>query len=143
MDSHSSIPHPARMARSSDPLSKLREIIFAFPETKEKISHGSATFWGGRKTFASFHDNHHGDGRVALWLKLPPGGQEELVEAQPERFFVPPYVGPSGWVGVRLDDNERRRVKAGLEGTGWHEILAYQPRHRLRRQGFKLVFERN
>ena len=42
-----------------------------------------------------------------------------------------------------LDDNERRRVKAGLEGTGWHELLAYQPRHRLRRQGFKLVFERN
>ncbi len=87
----------------SDRLEKLREIIFSFPETKEKISHGSPTFWGGKKTFASFHDNHHGDGRVSLWLKLPPGAQEELVEAQPKRFFVPPYVGPSGWVGVLLE----------------------------------------
>lgn len=122
MDSHSSIPHPARMARSSDPLSKLREIIFSFPETKEKISHGSPTFWGGRKTFASFHDNHHGDGRVALWLKLPPGGQEELVEAQPERFFVPPYVGPSGWVGVRLDGKVNWGLVAGLLEDGYRSV---------------------
>jgi len=91
------------MAKRRQPLDKLRELVFALPDTSEKLSHGAPTFWGGKKTFASFHDNHHGDGRVALWLKLPPGAQQTLVEAQPETFFVPPYVGPSGWVGVKLD----------------------------------------
>ena len=86
-----------------DPLEKLREIIGAWPETSEKLSHGSPTFWGGKKTFASFHVNHHGDGRVAVWFKAPEGAQEALVEGRPDLFFVPPYVGPSGWVGLRLD----------------------------------------
>lgn len=81
----------------------LREIIFALPETSEKISHGAPTFWGGKKTFANFHDNHHGDGRLAVWFKAPPGAQAALVEAEPERFYVPPYMGPSGWVGLRLE----------------------------------------
>jgi hypothetical protein len=91
------------MAKPEDPLSMLREIIFALPETSEKISHGAPTFWGGKKTFANFHDNHHGDGRLAVWFKAPPGAQAALVEAEPERFYVPPYMGPSGWVGLRLE----------------------------------------
>lgn len=91
------------MTKRPDPLERLREIIGALPETSEKISHGSPTFWGGKKTFCSFHLNHHGDGRIAAWVKAPPGAQAALVEAAPDRFFVPPYVGPSGWVGVRLE----------------------------------------
>jgi hypothetical protein len=110
------------MARRDDPLEKLREIILAFPETLEKISHGSPTFWGGKKTFASFHDNHHGDGRVALWLKLPPGAQEELVEAQPKLFFVPPYVGPSGWVGVLLEGKVDWGLIASLLEDGYRSV---------------------
>lgn len=86
-----------------DPLSKLRAIIAEWPETSEKLSHGSPTFWGGKKTFCSFHLDHHGDGRVAIWFKAPEGAQAALVEAAPDRFFVPPYVGPSGWVGLRVD----------------------------------------
>jgi hypothetical protein len=89
---------------SIDPLEKLREWISALPETSEKLSHGSPTFWGGKKTFASFHLDHHGDGRTAIWCKMPPDAQEMLVAANPRRFFVPPYVGPSGWVGIDLDD---------------------------------------
>lgn len=91
------------MPNPEDALSKLREIIFALPETSEKLSHGAPTFWGGKKTFANFHDSHHGDGRVAVWFKAPPGAQAALVEAEPERFFVPPYMGPSGWVGLWLE----------------------------------------
>jgi hypothetical protein len=87
----------------TDPLKKLRALIAELPETSERLSHGAPTFWGGKKTFASFHANHHGDGRIALWCKQPDGVQETLVEADPETFFVPPYVGPSGWLGVRLD----------------------------------------
>jgi predicted DNA-binding protein (MmcQ/YjbR family) len=53
--------------------------------------------------FAMFMDDHHGDGRLALWLNALPGDQATLVESDPELFFVPPYMGPSGWVGLRLD----------------------------------------
>ena len=86
-----------------DPLGKLREVIGEWPETEERISHGSPTFWGGKKTFASFHVDHHGDGRVAVWCKATHDSQEGLVALDPETFFVPPYVGPSGWIGIRLD----------------------------------------
>jgi len=112
------------MARPRDPLARLREIIAALPETAERISHGAPTWWGGKRTFATFALNHHGDGRVALWCKLPPGAQEALVEADPERFFVPPYVGPSGWVGIRLDRRPDWGVVAGLLEEGWRTVAS-------------------
>jgi hypothetical protein len=56
-----------------------------------------------KKIFAYYAYDHHGDGRVALWSKAPPGEQSQLVGEDPERYFVPPYVGPKGWVGLRLD----------------------------------------
>ena len=55
------------------------------------------------KLFCHFRDNHHGAGRIAIWCKAAPGDQELLVESRPKLFFVPPYVGPSGWVGMVLD----------------------------------------
>ena len=91
------------MPRSRNPLARLRKLISAWPETAERLSHGAPTWWGGKKTFATFAKNHHGDGRVAVWCKSTFEQQAELVEADPEIFFVPPYVGPSGWVGIRLD----------------------------------------
>jgi predicted DNA-binding protein (MmcQ/YjbR family) len=48
-------------------------------------------------------DSHHGGGRPAVWCKAGPGNQALMIRAAPQRFFVPPYVGPSGWVGVWLD----------------------------------------
>ena len=117
------------MARRSDPLSRLREIILAWPETSERISHGAPTFWGGKKTFASFHDNHHGDGRVALWCKLPVGAQASLVESDPDVYFVPPYVGPSGWVGIRLDRPVDWGTVAGLLEEGYRSVA---PRRAIR-----------
>lgn len=113
-----------KMAKPRDPLARLREIIAALPETAERISHGAPTWWGGKRTFATFALNHHGDGRVALWCKLPPGAQEALVEADPERFFVPPYVGPSGWVGIRLDRRPDWGVVAGLLEEGWRTVAS-------------------
>ncbi len=91
------------MARARNPLDRLRKIIGAWPETDERLSHGAPTFWGGKRTFASFHVDHHGDGRVAVWCKALAEFQQDLVDTDPEIFFVPPYVGPSGWVGIRLD----------------------------------------
>jgi hypothetical protein len=56
-----------------------------------------------KKTFAYFTDDEHGDGRLAMHVKAPPGEQAALVDADPERFFVPKYIGYRGWVGLRLD----------------------------------------
>jgi len=110
------------MAVARDPLARVRKLVAALPETSERLSHGAPTFWGGKRTFASFAANHHGDGRVALWCKLPPGAQEALVEADAELFFVPPYVGPSGWVGIRLDREVDWGVVAGLLEEGWRMV---------------------
>ena len=85
-------------------LGKVRAICLALPETTERPSHGAPTwFVRDKKTFVMFHDDHHGDGRLAIWCAAPPGVQELLVEEEPRRFFRPPYVGHRGWLGVRLD----------------------------------------
>lgn len=86
-----------------DLLEKTRSIIMAWPETSEKISHGHPTWWGGKKTFASFHDGHHQRSELSLWIKSDPMVRDDLVQARPDVLFVPPYVGPAGWIGVRLD----------------------------------------
>jgi hypothetical protein len=81
----------------------VRDVCLWLPETEEFLSHGSPNFRVRGKTFATYVVNHHGDGRVALWLNAAPGAQESWVGADPDRFFVPPYVGGRGWLGVRLD----------------------------------------
>ncbi len=85
-------------------LAAVREICLALPETSERPSHGAPTFFVQEKrSFATVWDNHHGDGRFALICAAPAGLQAALVETAPERFYVPPYVGHRGWIGVRLD----------------------------------------
>ena len=86
------------------PLARLREICLALPGTSEKVSHGEPTFWVGPRMFATFDNHHHGAPHVGVWLAMPLGAQEALVYQDPKRFFVPPYVGVRGWVGVRLDN---------------------------------------
>jgi hypothetical protein len=83
-------------------LARVRKLCLALPEATEKLSHGSPT-WFVKKTFVMYLDDHHGDGRLALWCAAAPGVQAELVDQEPDRFFVPPYVGGRGWIGVRLD----------------------------------------
>ena len=84
-----------------DPLPRLRALCLALPEVTERVSHGEPT-WFVRRAFVSYAERHHDD-RVAFWCAAPAGAQEELVAAEPERFFRPPYVGGRGWLGVRLD----------------------------------------
>lgn len=103
-------------------LTLLRAIIEALPETSEKLSHGAPTWWGGRKTFATFHDGHYDEGRRSVWIKAEDGVQGELIDADPDTFFRPKYVGPSGWVGVRLEgDVDWDRVGMLLE-DGWRLV---------------------
>ena len=81
----------------------VREVCLWLPEAEEFLSHGSPNFRVRGKTFAAYVINHHGDGRIALWLNAPAGAQELYVNEEPKHFFVPPYVGPRGWLGVHLD----------------------------------------
>ena len=86
------------------PLARVRTISLSLPETTERLSHGAPSFFiRGKIGFVNYMDNHHGDGRVALWCACPPGMRDGLVKAEPEQYFVPPYVGFRGWIGVRLD----------------------------------------
>jgi hypothetical protein len=93
------------MAKTAVPFERLRSIALALPETWEKTSHGEPTFWVAKKMFATFASgaNHHGGGRDAVWCKSTHMTQSLLVGRSPDRYFVPPYVGPSGWVGIYLD----------------------------------------
>ena len=96
---------PARGgARSGRILARLRTLCLALPEAVEKPSHGEPTWFAGKgKVFATFDDHHHGAEHASVWLPLPFGAQEALIARDPARFFRPPYVGASGWVGVVLD----------------------------------------
>ena len=82
-------------------LTRLRKLCLALPEATEKEAWGSPTFRVRDKLFAHYLNDHHGDGRVALWCKAPVGDQDVLVESDPEVFFVPPYVGHKGWISMR------------------------------------------
>lgn len=95
------------------PLTRLRRLCLALPEAHEVEAWGEPTFRVRNKLFAIYADasDHHGGGRSAVWCKAAPGNQALMVKAAPDRFFVPPYVGPSGWVGVYLD-----------AGTDWDEL---------------------
>lgn len=91
-------------ATAEGALAEVRRICLALPEVTERPSHGSPAFFvRDKKTLAMFLDDHHDDGRLAIWCPAPPGVQEQLVEQEPERFFRPPYVGGRGWLGVCLD----------------------------------------
>ena len=83
-------------------LKRVQRICHALPETTERLSHGEPTFFVGKKVFAMFSNNHHNDGHVAVVAPAPPGVQAMLIEASPEKFYKPPYVGGAGWIGIEL-----------------------------------------
>ncbi len=91
----------------------VRNACLWLPEAEEFLAHGAPNFRVRGKTFAMYAVNHHGDGRVALWLNALPGSQEHHARAAPAHFFVPPYVGPRGWLGVVLD-----------QGISWKQVAA-------------------
>lgn len=104
--------------RTEDLLAGLRSACLALPEATERLSHGApAWFVRGKRTFVMFADCHHGSEHVAFWAAAPPGVAGELAAAEPARFFVPPYVGHRGWLGMRLD-------LAGDDAVDWAEVAA-------------------
>ena len=104
-------------------LARLREIGLALPETSERLSHGAPTFFvREKKAFLMVLTDHHGDGRFAIWCAAGAGVQALLVEADPDKFFVPPYVGHRGWLGVRLDRGLDWNELAGIVEDAYAEV---------------------
>jgi hypothetical protein len=103
------------------PLAKLRKLALALPEAHEVEAWGEPTFRVRNKLFAMFAaaNNHHGAGRSAVWVKAAPGNQQVMMAANPDRFFSPPYVGKSGWVGVWLDQSPDWPEVADLLRDAW------------------------
>ncbi len=110
-------------AERSKVLAGVRELCLALPETSERLSHGAPTFFvRGKRAFVMVLDDHHGDGRFALWCAAPEGMQRLLTEADPEHYFVPPYVGHRGWLGVRLDRGVDWNEVAGIVEDAFSEV---------------------
>jgi predicted DNA-binding protein (MmcQ/YjbR family) len=110
------------MAKAKDISQAVREVCLWFPESEEVISHGSPDFRVRGKTFATYVINHHGDGRVALWLNSPTGAQDHYVREDRKHFFVPPYVGPRGWLGVNLDQGISWKTVAKLVRDAYEKV---------------------
>ncbi|WP_246096139.1 MmcQ/YjbR family DNA-binding protein [Paenibacillus sinopodophylli] len=97
----------------SEILDRVRALCLSFPGTSERISHGAPTFFvAEKKSFVQFHNNHHNDGKVALWCAAPEGMQAQLIESDSAVYFRPGYVGHLGWIGVRLDRDAE-----------WHDLV--------------------
>jgi len=86
------------------PLVRLRQLCLAFPEVVEDpYGVGNPSFKIAGKIFVMHVVDQHGDGRTGFWCKARESAQLALTSSDPERYFIPPYVGRYGWVGVRLD----------------------------------------
>ena len=83
-------------------LERVRRLCLALPDTLEKLSHGEPTFFVNNKVFAMFSDDHHGDGHVSVMIPAAEGEQAALIKAEPGTYYLPPYVGVKGWVGIEL-----------------------------------------
>jgi hypothetical protein len=112
-------------------LQRVRRICLALTETSEKLSHGEPTFFVHKKVFVMFANNHHDDGRVAIWLPVPDGFQTSLIEAAPDIYFKPPYVGVRGWVGIELANITEKDLNFHIQ-TAW-ELVA--PKRLLSKKG--------
>lgn len=90
---------------------RLRAVVARLPEaTCQGEQHLKLAVRG--KTFGYYMNDHHGDGIVGVALKAAPGEQEALEQADPERYYIPAYLGAKGWIGLRLD----------LRAVDWEEV---------------------
>lgn len=118
-------------ADAEEALARTRAACLSLPETSERASHDAPSFFiRGTRNFVVFRDDHHGDGRLGLWCAAAPGAQAGLVGGDPERFYVPAYVGHLGWIGVRLD-----------RGLPWEEVEGFVEEAWLVRAPKRLVHE--
>jgi hypothetical protein len=115
-----------RIDNSKKLIDRVRKAALALPGTTEKISHGEPSFFRGRM-FITVDNHHHGSDHLAIWCRAEAGVQQAFVEASPEHFFVPPYVGHQGWIGVCLDTDLEWSVIARFVEEAWKEAAPKRP----------------
>ena len=109
-------------SETAEALERVRAVCLALPECSERLTHGAQGFFvRDSRCFAMLLDDHHGDGRLALWCAAPDGMRAALVESSPVQYFVPPYVGHRGWLGIRLDRGLDWDDVAGALEDAWLE----------------------
>jgi predicted DNA-binding protein (MmcQ/YjbR family) len=90
-------------SKTQERLKKLSGICLAFPGTARENKGSHAAFRVGKKVFVYYLNDHHGDGIVGFCCKVLPGDNKQLIASNPQKFYMPAYVGPQGWVALRLD----------------------------------------
>ena len=113
---------PTARRAAPTPVDRLRAICLALPEATEKIAWGEPTWRVRGRLFAQLDDHHHGADHLAVWLPAPLGEQEAMIFTDPVQFFRPPYVGPRGWVGVRLDRRPNWATIAALVAQAYRHV---------------------
>lgn len=112
---------------------RVRQICLALPETMEKLSHGEPTFFVHKRVFAMCSTNHHNDGHFAVVIPAAIGIQGALIEANPKKFYRPPYVGGAGWVGIELPRAKDKELAMHLQ-EAWR-LIAPEKLHAALDQG--------
>jgi hypothetical protein len=111
---------------------RLRKICMVLPDANEKLSHGEPTWFAGKgKVFAMLDDHHHGAAHISVYLPQPLGVQETLIDADPELFFRPPYVGSSGWIAMVLDADPDWQLVARLVHDAYLHVASPRLRAKL------------
>lgn len=110
-----------KLPAGEEHLHRVRRLCSVLPDTTEKLSHGEPTFFVKKKVYAMFVNNHHDDGHIAVWLPVPSGAQASLIKREPKKFYMPPYVGVRGWVGIELDEIDDEELAAYLLDA-WRQI---------------------
>lgn len=98
----STLPSTRKADSEAKHVERVRRLCLALPEAWEKLSHGEPTFFVRKRVFAMCSINHHNDGHIAVVVPAAIGVQAALIEAEPKKFYRPPYVGHAGWVGIEL-----------------------------------------
>lgn len=124
-------------------LDRVRKICLELPGAYEKVAWNAPTFRVGERQFAMFADDHHGVGFGGLWLSMPEGAQEELVSTSPEHFYVPPYVGKGGWVGIRLESGLSWEAIAVLVREGYADVASRQSTKKIAAKGARPAGAKN
>ena len=126
--------HPVRRHSAADRrlIERVGRICMQLPEANERLSHGEPTWFAGKgRVFAMIDGHHHHSPHLSVWLPQPLGAQETLIELDPERFFRPPYVGVSGWVGVVLDTKPDWGMVEDLVQVSYRHVATAKLRARL------------
>lgn len=123
---------PAASKAEAATIERLRKLCLSFPEANERASHGEPTWFAGKgKVFASLDNHHHGAEHLSVWLPHPREISAALIASNPKRFFSPPYVGPSGWLGVVLDAKPDWKLVESLVRQAFLHVATQKLKKRL------------